>query len=117
MCLVQDSISKGRMVKPVNWMQTGAFKFNVDFLYWKEGVMGGSHRKGTSLKRQKLVIIRRKSTLYFYTSYTLLPKQPFCISCCSRRAIILEIKKNVTACCVHFCLYTHLKTCQGLCQL
>lgn len=47
----------------------------------------------------------------------LLPKQAFCISCCSSRAMMFWSSKEVTAHCVHFYKYIHLKTCQGLCQL
>lgn len=65
MCLVQDSVSKGRMVKPINCMQTGAFKFSVDFLYWKEGVMRGFTWKRYISDSPKLVIIRKKATLSF----------------------------------------------------
>lgn len=66
MCLVQDSISKGRMVQPVNWMQTGTFKFNVDCLYWKEGVMRGfTWKRYIVSDSQKLVIIRKTSAVSF----------------------------------------------------
>lgn len=66
MCLVHDSVSKGRVVRPVNWMQTGAFRFNVDCLYWMEGVMRGfTWKRYIFCDRHKPVIIRKKSTVSF----------------------------------------------------
>lgn len=54
------------MVKPVNWMRMGTFKFNVDCVYWKEGVMRGfTWKRYIFSDSQKLVIIRKKSTVSF----------------------------------------------------
>lgn len=66
MGLVHDSISKGRMVQPVKWMQTGTFKFNVGCLYWKEGVMRGfTWKRFIFSDSHKLVIISKKFTVPF----------------------------------------------------
>lgn len=66
MGLVHDSVSKGRMVQSVKWMQTGTFKFNVDCLYWKQGVMRGfTWKRYIFSDSHKLVIIRKKSTVSF----------------------------------------------------
>lgn len=54
------------MAKPVNWLQTGTFKFNVDCLYWKEGVMRGfTCKRYIFSDSQKLLIIREKFAVSF----------------------------------------------------
>lgn len=54
------------MVQPVKWMQTGTFKFNVDCLYWKEGVIRGFIWKRYIFSdSHKLVTVRKKPTVSF----------------------------------------------------
>lgn len=88
--LVHDSVSEGRMVQPVKENQTETFKFNVDCLYWKEGVMRDFTWKRYIISdSHKLVIIRKKSTVSF--SFILLYSclnEHFTSSACSIRAII-----------------------------